>query len=224
MKVTTDACLFGAWVADTIKNEKIIINNCLDIGCGSGLLSLMLAQQSNANIDAIEIDDETAAQATENEEACSFRNKIKIVNADVRNYRFEKKYDVIISNPPFYENELRSVSSKKNVAHHGDNLKLEELLYIIKDNLNKAGAFFLLLPFKREDEIKALIEQAEMKLLKLILVRQSVNHHYFRIMLMGKLQTDKYLETEFDEIAIWDEHRQYTEEFVTLLKDYYLYL
>jgi len=224
MKVTTDACLFGAWLANTIKNEKLTIENCLDIGCGSGLLSLMVAQQSDANIDAIEIDDDASAQATENEEACSFRNKIQIINVDVRNYRFEKKYDVIISNPPFYENQLRSVSSKKNIAHHGDNLKLEELLYVIKDNLNDTGVFFLLLPFKREDEIKTLIEQGGMKLLKLFLVRQSVNHHYFRIMLMGKIHTDDYMETEFDEITIWDERHQYTEEFTHLLKDYYLYL
>ena len=231
MKVTTDACLFGAWVADIVGGRKFrfqsqnpTAKNILDIGCGTAVLSLMLAQKCEADIDAIEIDDEAAAQAAENGEACSFRNKIQIIKADARDYRFQKKYDIIISNPPFYENELKSWSSKKNAAHHGDSLNLEEVLNVIKKNLDDAGVFFLLLPFKREDEIKELIEQTGMKLLKLILLRQSVNHHYFRIMLMGEIKTDEYSETEFDEIAIWDEQRQYTEEFVSLLKDYYLYL
>ena len=231
MKVTTDACLFGAWAADIAGSQESIasskefpIKNILDIGCGTAVLSLMIAQKSDADIDAIEIDDEAAAQAMENEEACSFRNSIKIIKDDARNYRFEKKYDVIISNPPFYENELSSLSSKKNTAHHSKHLVLEDLFTIIKKNLTKQGVFFLLLPFKREDEIRALINDAGMKILKLILVRQSVNHHYFRIMLMGKINDEVYSETEFDEISIWDERKQYTEEFIRLLRDYYLHL
>jgi tRNA1Val (adenine37-N6)-methyltransferase len=224
MKVTTDACLFGAWVAAKINNEQLIINNCLDIGTGTGLLSLMLAQKCSAEIDAIEIDDEAAAQATENEEACSFRNRIQVINTDVKNFQFDKKYDAIISNPPFYENELKSVSSKKNIAHHSDNLSLQDLLTIIKQNLNPGGLFFLLLPFKRDEEIRELVYENKMQLKQITLVRQSVNHDFFRIMIMGAISEDGYSEAEFDEISIWDEHRQYTEEFVQLLKDYYLYL
>jgi len=195
MKVTTDTCLFGAWAADIvgslayskgvfsdrqagqepIVSKELPIKNILDIGCGTAVLSLMIAQKSDADIDAIEIDDEAAAQAMENEEACSFRNSIKIIKDDARNYRFEKKYDVIISNPPFYENELSSLSSKKNTAHHSKHLVLEDLLTIIKKNLTKQGVFFLLLPFKREDEIRALIDDAGMKILKLSsFVNQSI--------------------------------------------------
>jgi tRNA1Val (adenine37-N6)-methyltransferase len=224
MKVTTDACLFGAWVAEKVGSPPLKIKNVLDIGTGTCLLSLMLAQKCDANIDAIEIDDEAAAQATENEEACSFRNRIQVINADVKNFQFEKKYDTIISNPPFYENELKSVSSKKNIAHHGDNLSLQELLTVIKKNLNPGGLFFLLLPFKRDEEIRELVYENKMQMKQITLVRQSVNHDFFRIMIMGTIAEDGYSEAEFDEISIWDEHQQYTEEFVQLLKDYYLYL
>jgi tRNA1Val (adenine37-N6)-methyltransferase len=231
MKVTTDACLFGAWVAEKVRSresevgsQELKVGNVLDIGTGTCLLSLMLAQKCDADIDAIEIDDEAAAQATENEEACSFRNRIQVINADIRDYNFEKKYDVIISNPPFYENELKSVSSKKNIAHHGENLSLQDLLTAIRQNLNSGGLFFLLLPFKRDEEIRNLVYQNEMQLKLITLVRQSVHHDFFRIMIMGVIAEDGYTEAEFDELSIWDEHQQYTEEFVQLLKDYYLYL
>ncbi|TMI62419.1 MAG: methyltransferase [Bacteroidetes bacterium] len=231
MKVTTDACLFGAWLAEKVRSQEsgvgsqnLKVGNVLDIGTGTGLLSLMLAQNCDANIDAIEIDDQAAAQATENEEACSFRNSIQVINADIRDHHFEKKYDVIISNPPFYENELKSVSSKKNIAHHGENLSLQDLLTAIKQNLNPGGLFFLLLPFKRDEEIRSLVYQNKMQLKQITLVRQSVHHNFFRIMIMGTITEEGYSEAEFDEISIWDEHQQYTEEFVQLLKDYYLYL
>ena len=224
MKVTTDACLFGAWVAENIRSLKLKAVNALDIGCGTGLLSLMLAQKCNVDIDAVEMDEETSLQAIENEEACTFKNAISIINADIRNYHPGKKYDVIISNPPFYENELKSDSFKKNTAHHSDNLTLDEVLLSIKKNLVKDGIFFLLLPFKRESEIRSLVRESEMKIIQITLVRQSVHHDYFRVMLMGKKSNEEPAEIVFDEISICDERQQYTEEFVELLEDYYLYL
>ena len=224
MKVTTDACLFGAWVADKINDLESKALNGLDIGCGTGLLSLMLAQKCDMDIDAVEIDEETSLQAIENEEACSFKNAINIINTDVRSYHAEKKYDIIISNPPFYENELKSDSSKKNTAHHSDNLTLDEVLWTIKKNLSKDGLFFLLLPFKRESEIRGLVRESGMKITQITVVRQSVNHDYFRVMLMGKNNSEDSAEIIFDEISICDERQQYTEEFVHLLEDYYLHL
>ena len=224
MKVTTDACLFGAWAVGQIIQEKISINNCLDIGTGTGLLSLMLAQKTDVDIEAIELDEDAAAQAAENLSACAFRNSINIRNADVRKYHFEKKYDVLISNPPFYENELKSISTKKNTAHHSENLLMHELLDIIKNNLSPAGYFFLLLPFKRNEEIRELMTTFDLNLHRIVLVRQSVLHDYFRLMLMGSNNNGNFSETQFDELAIWDERRNYTEEFVRLLQDYYLYL
>jgi tRNA1Val (adenine37-N6)-methyltransferase len=238
MKVTTDASLFGAWAADEVRNlesgignlsetnfsRKKKIETILDMGCGTGLLSLMLAQKCNADIDAIEIDEDAASQALENVEACHFKNKINIINADIRNYEVEKKYDIIISNPPFYENELKSDSSKKNTAHHSESLKLEELLWAIKNNLSNEGYFFLLLPYKRESEIRMLMEKSQANIIQILFVRQSVNHDYFRILLKGKINSHSNEEIIFDEISIKDEREQYTEEFAKLLQDYYLYL
>jgi tRNA1Val (adenine37-N6)-methyltransferase len=225
MKVTTDACLFGAWVADEINNEELKINNCLDIGAGTGLLSLILAQKNpEIKTDAIEIDKDAAEQAKINIATSPWKEQINTVQGDVKGFSFEKEYDLIISNPPFYENEIRSGTDSKNVAHHSENLTLKELLVIIKDNLNKTGSFFLLLPYKRNEEIKKLLKTNELNISKILFVRQSVKHDYFRIMLKGKLNEQENAETEFNEMSIWDDSQQYTSEFKQLLKEYYLHL
>jgi len=142
----------------------------------------------------------------------------------VKEYDFPEKFDLIISNPPFYERELRSESEKKNLAHHSENLTLGELLSIIKKYLNPGGFFFLLLPYKRNEEIKKLLKNHELNISKILFVRQSVKHDYFRIMLKGKLSEPENIETEFNEMSISDDSQQYTSEFKQLLKDYYLHL
>jgi tRNA1Val (adenine37-N6)-methyltransferase len=225
MKVTTDACLFGAWVANEVKSEKVKVKNVLDIGTGTGLLSLMYAQK-NANIfiDAIEIEKETYEQAKENITASPFTDRINLIHGDTKKFSFTKKYDLIISNPPFYEKELRSVDQKKNIALHNSGLSLEELLSVIKSKLSVEGIFYLLLPYKRNEEIKKVLFEKDLSILKIIFVKQSTNHDYFRIMLTGKLKDKNEIETIIDEISIWDHRQQYTEEFKELLKDYYLYL
>ena len=226
MKVTTDACLFGAWAARKINNEELIINNCLDIGAGTGLLALMLAQKINARIDCIEIDRDAAKQASENVEASPWQARIAVTHGDVKNAveTFSKKFDVIISNPPFYEKELRSTSDNKNIAHHSEHLTLDELLDIIKNNLTPDGSFYLLLPYKRNEEIKKLFNNHQLHIVEIMLVRQSVNHDYFRIMLKGKINNKDNKQTELNEMSITNDKQQYTAEFVNLLKDYYLYL
>src|SRR6185369_1848613 len=102
MKVTTDACLFGAWVAEKVKSQKSKIKNLLDIGTGTGLLSLMYSQKnSNCTIDAIEINEEAYEQAKENVAASPFAEQVHVMKGDVRTFLLDKKYDLIISNPPF---------------------------------------------------------------------------------------------------------------------------
>jgi tRNA1Val (adenine37-N6)-methyltransferase len=225
MKVTTDASLFGGWVAEEVKTQKEKVKNVLDIGTGTGLLSLMFAQKNFSSlIDAIEIDKESYEQANQNIRASPFAERISLMNGDAKRYSFKKKYDLIISNPPFYENELSSPDQKKNIAHHHSGLLLEELLAVIKSNLSVEGVFYLLLPYKRNDEIKKALFEKDLSILKLIFVRQSTEHDYFRIMLSGKLKDENEIETTIDEISIWNDQQQYTEEFRELLMDYYLYV
>jgi len=225
MKVTTDACLFGAWVAEEEKSEKIITKNVLDIGTGTGLLSLIYAQKNSfAEIDAMEIDQDAYAQAKENAAASSFAERINVIHDDVKRFTFSKKYDCIISNPPFYEKEISSDNEKKNIAHHHLGLLFEELLGMIKGNLSSSGTFYLLLPFKRSEEIKKIILKEDLYVSKIVFVKQSMKHDYFRIMIAGKLSQEGHAETLIDEISIWDDHQQYKKEFKELLKDYYLYL
>jgi len=224
MKVTTDACLFGGWVAQQVESEKLKVENALDIGTGTGLLSLLLVQKKpEANILAVEIDKSAAKQAAANINASLWKDQVDIVEGDVKDLSSPEKFDLIISNPPFYETELRSGTERKNIAYHSHHLTLQELLHIIKTNLSADGNFFLLLPYKRNDEIKRVFKDHQLHISKLLLVRQSVKHDYFRIFLKGNLNPAQK-ETEFDEMSIWDEKQQYTKEFVCLLKEYYLHL
>ena len=229
MKVTTDSCLFGAWVAEKIRCStgpgfKQEVLTILDIGTGTGLLSLMISQQCNATIDAIEIDKEAYEQAIENIGTSSFTSRINLIHGDANKFLNPAQYDVIISNPPFYENELKSGNSKKNRAHHDEGLQLNGLLNIIQRNLKSDGKFYLLLPYKRNDEIENAFARNRLSIVHKTLVRQSTGHTYFRIMISGKQMPDNNENFFSTELAIKNEVNEYTPEFIGLLKDYYLYL
>lgn len=220
MKVTTDGCLFGAWLADNITTSTVQL---LDIGTGTGLLPLMIAQKNNtAIIDTIEIDTNAFEQATENINSSPWYKNITPLNDDVKKFHFTTRYNIIISNPPFYENEWASANSEKNTAHHSSHLLLKDLLLIIRQNLVADGKFYLLLPYKRHHEIMQLLQQNKIHVAKKILVRQSVNHDYFRCMIEAGFT--KTGETVTTEIAIRNHQNEYTEAFSNLLKDYYLHI
>jgi tRNA1Val (adenine37-N6)-methyltransferase len=225
MKVTTDACLFGAFAANEISRLPISGKKILDLGAGTGLLSLMVAQQvPDATIDAIEIDKDAFEQSKANIAGSACSDRINIYHSDAITFEYSTQYDVILSNPPFYEKELKGDNSKKNKAHHDESLNLKDLLAVIRKNLSRDGIFFLLLPYKRNEEIRKLVLDHEFELLKLLFIRQSVKHDYFRIILAGKLKSFEPGKTELNEIAIADENKNYTGEFITLLNDYYLHL
>ena len=224
MKVTTDGCLFGAWVAKLVHNDKMKVDSILDIGTGTGLLTLMLGQQTNASIDAIEIDKEAAEQAKENVLNSPWADKISIIYGDVKEFSGKQQYDVIVSNPPFYENELKSDNNKKNKAHHDESLLLNDLAAIIQRNLKPQGVFYLLLPYKRNHEIETCIANNKLAILHKTFVKQSTKHNYFRILLSGKHFENNKEDFDTTEIAIRNEKQEYTPEFIALLTNYYLYL
>lgn len=219
MKVTTDSCLFGAWVADYIRNIDAV-KNILDIGSGSGLLSLMVAQQTQGAIEGIEIQQEDYRQSVDNIANSPFANRIKVHQANALQFHYSKKYDVIISNPPFYENDLKSALSSKNIAHHDEGLRLPELLHVIADQLNINGSFFLLLPLKRLAVLQELIANYGLFINKMTWVHQTSHHDAFRVMLRGSLTESK---PETRKIII-KENNIYSADFTRLLRDYYLYL
>ena len=219
MKVTTDACLFGAWVANKIENDKST-KNILDIGSGSGLLSLMLAQKTPATIDGIELQKSDYLQSLENIASSPWKERVNIIHADAINYSFTQKYEAIISNPPFYENDLKGGKKSKNIAHHDEGLTIKDLIPIITKQLSENGKFYLLLPAKREDEILKAISNSSLSLNQVTYVHQTEKHPAFRIMIKAgwdakPKQTEKIIIKEND---------NYSARFMQLLRDYYLYI
>ena len=193
----------------------------LDIGAGSGLLMLMLAQKCNAAIDGIEIDEPSCQQAKENIEATAWKERLQLIHADVKEFQFQQKYDFIISNPPFYEGDLKSGASNRNVAMHDEGLKLDELITIVDANLASDGSFAVLLPYHRAEQFITLAGKHGLFLSVQVNVKQTVNHSFFRsILLLSRVNTSPDLQ----ELSIKDESNQYTIGFTDLLKDYYLYL
>ena len=140
MKVGTDGVLLGAWAP--IKNVKRI----LDIGTGSGLISLMLAQRSEAEIVGVELDEPASIQATQNVEQSPFASRITIVNADIMKFVTNEKFDLIVSNPPFFIDALECPNKQRSQARHTSSLPLHQLIEVSYNLLNDNGLFAVILP------------------------------------------------------------------------------
>jgi tRNA1Val (adenine37-N6)-methyltransferase len=215
MKVCTDSCILGAWTARRLQSAKTI----LDIGAGTGLLPLMLAQKSGALIDTIESDPDSAAQARDNILQSPWTGRIQLLEGDVRKYSFPSFYDFIVTNPPFFESHLRSPQEKKNKAKHDESLTLEELVSVIRHCLLSEGAFSILLPFHRTAYFEKLAETNRFFLLEKLILRQSPSHSPFRsICLFGNNKPGKELN---DEMIIKNSDGKYSLDFTDLMKDYY---
>ena len=223
MKVTTDGCLFGAWVAGKAAASNHKPRKAIDIGAGTGLLSLMLAQKNDLMyISSVEIDKDAAYQAMDNFESSPWRNRLSVIFTNIKTFAPFHKSDLIISNPPFYERELESPDLQKNIAHHSGGLSLDELMGTIALQLEPGGVFYLLLPYKRKDEIEPLIKKHSLHIYEEVLVSQSTKHSPFRIMVKGGNQEEK--EIKKSELSICDDNQEYTTAFTEFLKDYYLNL
>ncbi|HUP11147.1 MAG TPA: methyltransferase [Niastella sp.] len=218
MKVCTDACILGAWFSTKIQNYATV----LDIGSGTGLLMMMLAQRSQAQIHGIEIDTAAYEQLQENASQNDWRKRLKVFSGDARGFPFPVKYDFIISNPPFFQNDLLSTHEGEQVAKHSKHLTLEALLEVIAANLQPHGAFGVLLPYHRWAEFHTLATQQQFFLAEKLTVRHSTKHAPFRSVLhYSRSQHSSAI--DFD-LNINRETGGYTPEFVELLKPYYLYL
>jgi tRNA1Val (adenine37-N6)-methyltransferase len=233
MKVTTDGCLFGAWVAakvaaltvDRVPNtgNRSTANGqrstFLDIGTGTGLLSLMLAQKTPLPIDAVEIDPAASEQAAQNMMASPWADRLQVITGDITTLALNGPYSVIISNPPFFENQLASPDKARQKALHATELSLSALFTAIGRLLHPRGTLFLLLPAYRHTELGDLASQNGLQLQAITWVKQTPRHEPFRMMVqLGRLAVP----LQEDALIIREADQQYSADFVELLKDYYL--
>ncbi len=218
MKVTTDACILGAWFAAKVPEYSTI----LDIGSGTGLLMLMLAQQTEAEIHGIEIQLDCFRQLKQNIKDSPWQDRLRVYPGDVRQFAFPVKFDFILSNPPFFENDLRSESAGEQIAKHSQTLNLEELLEAISRNLQPYGNFGILLPWHRVDAFHQMALKAGYSLTERLAVRQSPKHGFFRGILHYSRAHEGFADES--ELTITDEQGTYTPEFTELLRAYYLKL
>lgn len=218
MKVCTDACILGAYAAQIAKEDSTIAR-CLDIGAGTGLLSLMLAQQAPAGIDAIDIDVNAYEEGTSNFSLSPWQERLHYMHGDVRSYNANSPFDLIISNPPFYENELQSPTHTKNIAHHDEGLTLMELAKAVKRNLSTTGKFIVLLPVQRVEAFQDIIMKRQFHLQSKLVIRHSMRHAYTRAILVF---ANSVTIPSVQELIIKDEFNNYTSNFTDLLQAYYL--
>ncbi len=220
MKVCTDACLFGAWVAKKLEENKINAENILDVGCGTGLLSLMLAQKSIAQIDAVEIDENAYEQAKENIELAGRNESIHIYLKSINSFDSNKKYDLIICNPPFYENQLKSDDNQRNLAMHACSLSFINLAKVIKHHLSDNGVAAILLPNSSVQKFEYVLRKQQLFSNEKQSVAHSPSHQAFRCMLLiSKKETEIFQHS----LNIKNSDNEYSQEFKFILKDYYLH-
>ena len=222
MKVCTDACLFGAWsAADAqIQNAKKI----LDIGSGTGLLSLMLAQQSAAHITAIEIEDGAFKQTKTNFDLSPWKERLEVVHTSIQDYALDSKplFYCIITNPPFYEGDLNSPDNAKNLAAHSTGLSWDDLVKSVDRLLQENGAWYVLVPTLRAYTMQKLALNYGLQLSEECLMYNNAKHLPIRAMLKFVKQKDAAIQR--NKIVIKNADQSYTTEFTTLLKEYYLHL
>lgn len=155
MKVGTDGVLLGAWAEPYIHITPQPNKRILDIGTGTGLIALMMAQRnSNAQITGIEIDAEAAAQAAENCKASPWADRINIVHGRIQDYYPPTRFDLIVSNPPYFINSLKSPDSQRAVARNADSLPIEELMKASARLLSQDGRLAVIVPVETYKEVE----------------------------------------------------------------------
>jgi tRNA1Val (adenine37-N6)-methyltransferase len=217
-KVGTDGVLLGAWAPITASSKHI-----LDIGTGSGLIALMLAQRSSSEsfIDAIDIDELACQQATKNFDNSNWKEKLKVYHIALQNFRPEKQYDLIVCNPPFFSNSLQPENISRTQARHDDSLLLNDLIFHVKIILKMEGNFSIIFPFERKNElIKSAVDN---QLFPNVICNIKGNEKTTpkRIMIFFQ-HTEKPIDYKEEELIIEISRNNYTEAYKNLTKDFYL--
>ena len=219
MKIGTDGVLLGAW-APLINNPNAI----LDIGAGTGILSLMLAQRSTAEqIDAIEIDEDAYEQCVENFETSPWGDRLFCFHAGLDEFVDdpEDKYDLIISNPPFYAEDFKTDDSQRDMARFQDAMPFEELIEAAALLLSDNGIFSVIIPFKQEAKFVSMCKELDLFPLQITRVKGTPTSDIKRSLLaFTRIEQTPLI----DELTIEISRHQYTPEYIALTKDFYLKL
>ena len=218
MKIGTDGVLLGAWAP--IDNHPFSI---LDIGTGTGIIALMLAQRSAAQqIDALEIDEAAYEQATDNFENSPWNDRLFCFHAGLDEFieEPEEEYDLIVSNPPFYSEDYKTENESRDLARFQDAMPFEQLLEAADLLLSELGIFTVIIPFKEEENFIALANEFELYPLKITRVKGTPTTEIKRSLLA--FSRNETTDLPIDELVIETARHVYTQEYIGLTKDFYL--
>lgn len=216
MKVGTDGTLLGAWV-NVFSCKRI-----LDIGTGTGLIALMIAQRNkDAIIDAIDIDIDACTQASENVENSPFSKQIIIHHASFGSFMktIQTPYDLIVSNPPYFSDSLKSPEKKRNLARHNDALSLPELINSSCSHLSTHGRIALILPYHEKDKLLYYTAQNGLYCVRQTNVIPIAGGQPKRILTEFSFQNIYSIP---EDLALEQTRNLRTEEYQMLTKDFYL--
>ena len=218
MKIGTDGVLLGAWAP--IDNHPFSI---LDIGTGTGIIALMLAQRSPAQqIDALEIDEAAYEQATDNFENSPWNDRLFCFHAGLDEFieEPEDEYDLIVSNPPFYSEDYKTENESRDLARFQDAMPFGQLLEAADLLLSEHGIFAVIIPFKEEENFIALANEFELYPLKITRVKGTPTTEIKRSLLA--FNRNKTTDLVINELVIETARHVYTQEYIGLTKDFYL--
>lgn len=217
MRVGTDGVLLGAW-ADCSNCKRT-----LDIGTGTGLISLMIAQRSDTAIDAVEINTAACIDAETNFTDSAWHNRLFLHHKSLED--FSKNctftYDLIVSNPPYFENSLQNPDHNKATARHTESLSYEELLRTSSELLNTNGRICIVVPANSKEKLEEIGEKHHLKINKAVYIHTTPKKQAKRVLLQLSSSDDLYSEENLI-IEEFGRH-QYSKEYLNLTKDYYLF-
>lgn len=220
MKVGTDAVLLGV-CADVADNCRI-----LDIGTGCGVVALILAQRcgGKSRIDSVEIDGKSCAAAKRNFANSPWNDRLSVKNTSVQDFadQMPEKYDLIVSNPPFFNNSLKSPDRKRNLARHTESLPFSELIECCIQMLSPTGKATLILPPAEADIFTGMAEKKGLFSSSRIMIFNKPDREVVRVIFT--LQKTKPYDTYVSELAIRNLDDTYTDEYLNLTRDFYTFI